>query len=502
MKSVLVSWIGFTDLRAPKEAEQVGLGPIAQAVEARKYDKVTLISDYLEGEVSPYLDWLRSRTQTKIAVHYLKLSSPMHFGEIYEAAAEIVADTSKEHSENLHITFHLSPGTPAMAAVWILLAKTRFPAELIQSSKEHGVVTALVPFDISVDFIPHLFRRPDENLERLAAALPLAAPEFGDIIYRSEVMRRVVIKARRIAPRSIPVLIEGESGTGKELLARAIHDASPRKNRSFVVINCGAIPTELVESELFGHERGAFTGAVTARVGHFEAAHQGTIFLDEVGELPKEMQVKLLRTVQEGEVRRVGATQARKVDIRIIAATNRILIDEVAVGAFREDLFYRLAVAVIKLPALRERTGDISLLIDYILGLINKEGSSEPGYSHKKISASARNLLLNHSWPGNIRELQNTLTRAAVWSADEELTEEDIREALLPVPATTSNEDGILNRSLEGRVNLPEIMKTVAVHYLERGLAQNNGNKSKTAITLGLPSYQTLTNWLKKYGLE
>ncbi|MDI6748538.1 MAG: sigma-54 factor interaction domain-containing protein, partial [Rhodocyclaceae bacterium] len=181
--------------------------------------------------------------------------------------------------------------------------------------------TASVPFDISADFIPDLLRKSDQTLERLAAGLPAAAPEFNDIIHRSEVMQRVIINARRIAPRSIPVLIEGESGTGKELFARAIHAASPRKGKPFVAINCGAIPSELVESELFGHEKGAFTGATATRIGHFEAAHTGTLFLDEIGELPKSMQVKLLRALQEGEVKRIGATSSRQVDIRIIAAT-------------------------------------------------------------------------------------------------------------------------------------------------------------------------------------
>ncbi|MBU1102462.1 sigma 54-interacting transcriptional regulator, partial [Patescibacteria group bacterium] len=351
-----------------------------------------------------------------------------------------------------------------MAAVWILLAKTRFPAELIESSREHGVRTASVPFDISVDFIPDLLRKQDQTLERLAAGLPVEAPEFDDIIHRSEVMQRVVIKARRIAPRSIPVLIEGESGTGKELFARAIHDASPRRDKPFVTINCGAIPSELVESELFGHEKGAFTGAATARIGHFEAAHTGTIFLDEIGELPKEMQVKLLRTLQEGEVKRIGATTTRKVDVRIIAATNRNLIDEVATGSFREDLFYRIAVALIKLPPLREREGDVSLLIDQFIDRINRESSKEPGYKQKKISVSARNLLLLHSWPGNVRELQNTLTRAAVWSLDEELGEEDIREALLPVPSSSKGKDTIFNQPLDQGIDLPEIINTVAVH--------------------------------------
>ena len=286
------------------------------------------------------------------------------------------------------------------------------------------------------------------------------------------------------------------------MFARAIHDASPRRENPFVVINCGAIPKELVEAELFGYEKGAFTGATTAREGHFEAAHKGTIFLDEIGELPKEMQVKLLRTVQESEVKRIGATKSRKVDIRIIAATNRTLIDEVAAGSFREDLFYRLAVAVIKLPPLRERVGDVSLLISNFLERINRENCSEPGYKSKKISVLARNLLLKHPWPGNIRELQNTLIRAAVWSIDEELDEEDIREALLPAPAINKDNEGVLDLPLEHGIDLPEIIKKVAVHYLERGLKEKQGNKTKVAKILGLPSYQTLTNWLKKYGLE
>jgi len=499
---ILFCWLGATDLKAAAGEVDIGLGPVAQAVEAMPYTEVVLLNNWEKKASENYVLWLQEKTSSQITLKHIQLSGPTHFGEIHQVATAVISEKIQEHGPDAGLVFHLSPGTPAMAAVWILLAKTRFSAELIESSKEHGVRTASVPFDISADFIPDLLRKPDQTLERLAAGLPVAAPEFDDIIHRSEVMQRVVLKARRIAPRSIPVLIEGESGTGKELFARAIHDASPRKDKPFVAINCGAIPSELVESELFGHEKGAFTGANSARVGHFEAAHTGTIFLDEIGELPKEMQVKLLRTVQEGEVKRIGTTQARKVDIRIIAATNRNLIEEVAVGSFREDLFYRLAVAVIKLPPLREREGDVSLLIDRFLEQINRESANEPGYKQKRISPSARNLLLLHSWPGNVRELQNTLTRAAVWSLDEELEEEDIREALLPVPASSGGKDTILYQSLAQGIDLPEIMKTVAVHYLERALEKNNGNKTKTAKTLGLPSYQTLTNWLKKYDLE
>lgn len=192
----------------------------------------------------------------------------------------------------------------------------------------------------------------------------------------------MVLKARRIAPRSIPVLIEGESGTGKELPASAIHDASSRREKPFVAINCGAIPSELVESELFGHEKGAFTGATSAHKGHFEAAHEATLFLDEIGELPTQMQVKLLRTLLESEARRIGATKPRSVDVRIIAATNKNLIDEVAAGTFREDFFYR--PAVLKLPPLREREGDVGLLVDRFLAEINREGAIEPGFNKRK----------------------------------------------------------------------------------------------------------------------
>jgi len=499
---ILFCWLGTTDLKAAEGRDDVGLGPVAQAVEAHSYREIVLLNNWQQTVAERYIVWLRQRTSSKITLQQVKLSSPTNFGEIFQAASKSISEKIQSYGPNVELVFHLSPGTPAMAAVWILLAKTRFPAELIESSKDHGVRTASVPFDISADFIPDLLRKPDRTLERMAAGLPSVAPEFDDILHRSDVMRQVILRARRIAPRSIPVLIQGESGTGKELFARAIHDASPRNDKPFVAINCGAIPANLVESELFGHEKGAFTGANSARVGHFEAAHQGTIFLDEIGELPKEMQVKLLRAVQEGEVKRIGANKARQVDVRIIAATNRNLIDEVAAGSFREDLFYRLAVAVIKLPPLRERSGDVNFLIDHFLEQINRESRHEPGYERKRLSASARNILLQHAWPGNVRELQNTLTRAAVWALDEELGEEDIREALLPIPSSSKGDNGILNRPLNSGINLQEILKTVAVHYLERGLSETRGNRTKTADLLGLPSYQTLTNWLKKYGLE
>jgi len=355
-----------------------------------------------------------------------------------------------------------------MAAVWIILSKTRFPAELIESSREHGVRTASIPFDISAEFIPDLLRRPDERLEKLSAGLPPDAPEFENIIHRSRIMSRVITKARHIAPRSVPVLIEGETGTGK-----------------------------LIESELFGHEKGAFTGADKQKKGYFEAANRGTLFLDEIGELPMLAQTKILRALQEKEITKLGATQPIKFDVRIIAATNRNLIDEVAANHFRSDLFYRIVVAVLKLPPLRERPGDISLLIDRLLDQINQESVDEPGYKYKKISAAAKNLMLQHVWPGNVRELQNTLRRAAIWSVDPTIDTQDISEAMLPI--ININNDKLLDRPIKNGINLPELMENLAQHYLKRALNEANGNKTKATELVGLPSYQTFSNWLKKY---
>jgi DNA-binding NtrC family response regulator len=497
---VLVTWVGLTDLRAPREESEIGIGPIAQAVDADHYDEIVLLSDHPKAQVDPYVGWLTARTSSPIRVEHVKLSGPTQFGEIYQAARDVLEAVVARHGHDLKLVFHLSPGTPAMAAVWIILSKTRFPAELIESSRQHGVRTASVPFDISADFLPDLLRQPDRELERLSAVLPPEAPEFADIVHRGDAMKRVILRARRVAPRSVPVLIEGETGTGKELLSRAIHQASPRRGRPFVAVNCGAIPAELIESELFGHEKGAFTGATTQRKGHFQEADGGTLFLDEVGELPKPAQVKLLRALQEGEVVPVGSSRPVKIDVRLLAATNRSLVEDVTTGRFREDLFHRLAVAVLRLPPLRERREDLPLLVDHLLDQVNREGTEQPGYVQKKLSAGARNLLLTHDWPGNVRELMNSLRRACLWSTGDTLTTEDIRDALLPAGRGRSA-DGVLDRPLGEGLDLPEILAAVARHYLRRALDEAHGNKTKAAQLVGLPSYQTFTNWMMRYGV-
>jgi DNA-binding NtrC family response regulator len=495
----MVAWIGLTDLRAASGDSSSGLGPIAQALEARTFDRVVLLWNKEKSEAERYVAWLKKRKPVDVQIRMVKLASPTDFGDIYHGAVDTLSKLVVE-DKNLALTIHLSPGTPAMAAVWIILAKTRFPAELIESSKEQGVRTTSVPFDISADFIPDLMRRPDEELARLTQGLSPEAPEFDAIVHRCSAMKRIVARARRVSPRSVSVLLLGESGTGKELLARAIHQASPRKEGPFIPVNCGAIPGELVESELFGHEKGAFSGAASQHKGHIERAHKGTLFLDEIGDLPLSAQVKLLRALDERKIRRVGGTDVIEVDFRVVAATNKDLLAEIRSGKFREDLFHRIGVAIIRIPPLREREGDLTLLIDHALKVINREGVGQPGYEEKHLSAGARSLLGQQEWTGNMRALTNTILRAAVWASGKTIERSDIQDALLtPIG---SEDVGVLGRPLGEALKLTDLLAEVATHYLKRALDEARGNKTAAAKLVGLPSYQTLTNWLKRYGLD
>lgn len=249
---------------------------------------------------------------------------------------------------------------------------------------------------------------------RLERQLGTVADGFGTMIGASPSMKAVYRRAQDVAATKVTVLILGESGTGKELTARAIHEHSPRKNRPFVAVNCSAIPEGVVESELFGHVKGAFTNATSPRTGLFESANMGTIFLDEVGDLPQQAQVKLLRVLQEGEVKRVGANETRHVDVRVIAATNLDLRRKIEAGTFREDLFYRLNVVAIHLPPLRERMEDIPALAYHFL----KKHAARVGRQVRKISPEAMSLLTAESWPGNVRELENAIERAVVFCRD------------------------------------------------------------------------------------
>ena len=244
---------------------------------------------------------------------------------------------------------------------------------------------------------------------------------FDEVVGSAPAFRAALAIAAKAARARIPVLIEGESGVGKEVLAEAIHAASPRARKPMIRVNCGAIPANLVESELFGHERGAFTGAFERKIGRFQEADGGTLFLDEIGEMPFDAQVKLLRVLQEGEIQPLGARHARQVDVRVVAATNKRLVDEVEAGRFREDLYYRLGVVPVTIPPLRERTGDIAPLARHLLARIARQ----PGLRPLGITDDALHLLAGYDWPGNVRQLGNALFRAAVLCDGDALTAAD-----------------------------------------------------------------------------
>ncbi|MGO9950841.1 MAG: sigma-54 interaction domain-containing protein, partial [Dissulfurispiraceae bacterium] len=435
--------------------------------------------------------------------YHVDLSAYDQFKETYAAAASAIRDVKRRLGErSLRKTFHVSSGSLAMVAAWILLSKTVHPAEIIQTSRKYGVRTVSLPFDIAAANADDESRYPDDEILKMTRGLPPESPEFASIIHRCKAMERVIAQARRLAVHDVPVLIQGESGTGKELFARAIHTSSPRYDKPFVAVNCGSIPPELVESEFFGHTKGAFTGASSERDGHFREANKGTLFLDEIGELPLLAQVKLLRAIQEGAVTKVGSSKCEKVDVRIIAATNSNLIEEVFSGRFREDLFHRIAVGVLQLPPLRERRGDISPLIDDILIKINGQFEGKPGWKKKTFSAGARHILQQHPWPGNIRELFNTISRAAIWAPGKTIEADDIRAALFPLSSSEKGKGRILNRSLGSGFSLPDLLSHVARHYLKRASEEAGKNKTEMAKLLGLPNYQTLSNWLIKYDIE
>jgi two-component system response regulator HydG len=312
---------------------------------------------------------------------------------------------------------------------------------------------------------------------------------FEGVIGNSPKMRRVLMMLQQIAPTSATVLIEGETGTGKELVAKAIHNNSPRKHKRFVAINCAAFAESLIESELFGHEKGAFTGADRPRIGTFEYAHGGTLFLDEVGDMPLATQVKLLRVIEQGEIVRVGSNEPIRVNVRIISATNQSLEDLVAQGKFRPDLYYRLKVTTIRLPALRERLEDIPLLTDYFL----KELSTQHGKQIRGVTPAVRRAFMRYEWPGNVRELRNVVESMIVVDWDGVLDVDDLQETGFAVGQTAdsaASEESLVGKPLE------EVVRW----YIQKTLELTQGNREQAAKLLKIGE-RTLYRKIQRYGL-
>ena len=320
-------------------------------------------------------------------------------------------------------------------------------------------------------------RAMQEELERRSG--------FASIIGRSAEMRQVFEIVRQVAPSRSSVLLTGESGSGKEMIAEALHYNSPRKDKSFIKVHCAALTESLLESELFGHEKGAFTGAIARKRGRFELAHLGTLFLDEIGEINQNVQIKLLRVLEEKRFERVGGEETVEVDVRLIAATNRDLKEAITRGTFREDLYYRLNVVNIHIPPLRERKEDIPLLVAAFL----REFSQENGKSLEGIDAKARLALYNYPWPGNVRQLRNSIESAVVLAKGSTITLDDL-------PPNIRGETGGDLLRLPVGASLADVEKEV----IRSTLAREGGNKSRTAEILGI-GRKTLHRKIEEYGL-
>ena len=330
--------------------------------------------------------------------------------------------------------------------------------------------------------------------------------QFEDFVSKSEIMQEVFTRIRKVSGAGSTVLVTGETGTGKELVARAIHVNSPRKDKPFVVVNCGAIPETLIESELYGHVRGAFTDAIATRPGRFEDAHGGTIFLDEIGELALSMQGKLLRTLQEGEITRIGETKTRNVDVRVIAATNKNLEQEVSAGRFRTDLFYRINVVPIHLPPLRDRREDIPLLLNHYLESYC-DANKMPVMS---FGPRAMARLLNFAWPGNVRELMNVVERCVLMSENNPITEADLPRELvgdageLDIPGGF-DPDALFVHVPRSETSLKKILDratpVIEKEMIRRALESADNNKDRAAKILEI-SRRSLFYKIKEYGID
>jgi len=344
-------------------------------------------------------------------------------------------------------------------------------------------------------------RRKEEERLSLRRAMSRSV-DRGAIVGRSDVMQEVFRLVEQVAPARSTILITGESGTGKELIAKAIHEASQRAGKPFVTVNSSNIPSELLESELFGHTRGAFTGAVAVKKGLFEVADGGSIFLDEIGDIPPETQVRLLRVIQEREFTALGDTTPRRVDVRIIAATNIELKEAVKQGTFREDLYYRLAVVPIELPPLRDRREDILALAQHFIRKYNEENGRQVS---EQLAPEVLALLEAYSWPGNVRELENTVERAVVIAPGNEITRECLRAEISdPESVAASSHDGASTTAVQdiGRgVNFYDEVRRFEIDLIRRALERTGGHQSRAARLLGMNA-TTLNSKIKTYNIN
>lgn len=484
---VLLTFTGFHDpyfKGLVDEEEQPG--PILSLLSARTFNQIYLFdtpgTQKITLETKESISRLYQNSHASIL--QLKIDDPTDYAQILNSLRTYIPSIL-EQNRAARFWIAVASGTPQMHACWILLvANHEIPAQILHVrpprfvTKEKPIVSEIKFRSAESEEAHIFFRKSLEPYQKNKHDTDIAqvASQIG-IVGDHPKMQSLFETAEMLAPSRAPILIMGETGTGKELFAKLIHHLSRRPKEKFIAVNCAAIPENLVESILFGHKKGAFTGALSDQMGKFEFADNGTLFLDELGDLPLVVQAKLLRVLQDGLVEAVGARKAQKVDVRVIGATNRDLRKLVRDGKFREDLFYRLNVGELQLPPLRERRTDIPILALHILARIN-ESLRRP----KRLAPDALIRLQSHNWPGNVRDLENSLERSARLSRNEVLTANDL---LINEPVSYADPLDALPEPYEG-FSLDDFLTSARKQLILKALEASNGNQSAAARLLGV----------------
>ncbi|HOA29700.1 MAG TPA: sigma-54 dependent transcriptional regulator [Candidatus Cloacimonadota bacterium] len=488
MKKVLLSFIGNNDCLLSQGKE----GSILSILKERSFDYLYLL--YNDVRYLPHAAEIREHCKKlypRLTIGYQEADAfnPIDYNVVYPAMVAAVKEIEKElNIKEIEYTISLTSGTPTMHSCWILMVMGGIiQAKLIQSSREEGVQDV----DFSLDDFPQLQAANQIKIELTKkdrenkALRKQVRDSFPELIGEHESIHSVKRQIENLAKYDIPVFISGESGTGKEVVSQLLHYHSPRKEGPFIAVNCGSISANLFESEFFGHKKGSFTGAISDHEGYFRQAHKGTLFMDEIGDLPAPMQVKLLRVLESGSIQPVG-DKSKQVDVRVITASNKDLQEMIRSGQFREDLYYRIVQAELELSPLRQRGTDILLLARHFLHMFGMQNKQE-----KQFSKAAEHKLLSYRFPGNVRQLQNIVKLAYINSASPQIEAEDILFQELDAPAC--------------RIEIPaegiDLDHDVIPAYYQAALKQAKNNAAEAARLLGLKPH-TFRARLKSSGLK
>lgn len=494
---VLFTWLGTRDIDNMLQNKLAAIAALAIKSE-KPFDKILILANQREEVWHEFESFIQkrlavaARPAAEVTVKQAHIQDPIDYPSIARETEKWVGKLSDEADQ---LTINLTSGTPAMTVLSVLVGKGKSNVHFVQVSPDNELIAADIPLDFGREYI----RSAAKNQAFGAVASPKLADAFSSITAISSEMEQVITKAKRVATSEVPALILGETGTGKEEMAKAIHKASLRADKPLKIVNCGALAPSLVDSTLFGHKKGAFTGADKNYPGLFEQADGGTLFLDEVGELSLDIQVKLLRAIQQGEVAPLGSTETKTVDVRVIAATHQNLPQLVAEGKFREDLFYRLAVGIITLPSLKQRLADLPAIVSQLAAQINKSGAKHPAYISKEISEDGIKFICEQPWPGNIRELWSTLNRAFLWSDSPIVSRQELSQAMLVRPA--ASDDVSIFLTFNDKVDIVQLTDNFQKKYVEAALKASGNVKKHATQMLGLKDHQTLTNWMKRLGI-